>query len=149
MRSRSVRDGWLQRLFIPPVVLRAAAHGAAAHAAGGAGAMGAGAAAVAAAADASGSTPLSAVLISGLLSGVSASLPFLLSTGLQMRTSSWKRNAGFLLSTLYSLYLLLLRRRDVRPPAANLINIIANLFYVAARYYFLHGLLVFNSMRIL
>jgi hypothetical protein len=95
------------------------------------------------------SIPLSAVLISGLLSGVSASLPFLVSGGLQTRTSSWKRNAGFLLSTLYSLYLLLMRRRDVRPLAANLLNILANLVYVAARYYFLHGLLVFNSMRIL
>ena len=177
MRSRNVRDSWINRLFIPSGVFAAARAargaasigGAAAAGLGGAAAAAAGnsaaaaaaakagvsaaalsaAASAAAAAAAKSATPLSAVLISGFLTGVQSSLPFLLSAVLQVRTQSWKRNTGFLLSTAYSLYLVIMRRKNFRPAAANYINILANLFYVAARYYFLHGLLVFNSMRIL
>lgn len=134
IRTRSVRNSTLAQLFIPRNVLAAAA------------AAGANAAAKT---TSNAGLPLSAVLISGLLTGVQSSLIFFLSAGLQIRTQSWKRNTGFILSTFYSLYLVLLRRQEFRPHVTNYFNIVANLFYVAARYYFLHGLLVFNAMRIL
>ena len=120
------------------------AGGAAGGALGGAAAMGA-----AAAGASSSAAPLSAVLISGFLTGVQSSLWFLLSAALQMKSQGWKRNTGFALSTSYSLFLILFRRGQFRPASANVVNILANLVYIAARYYFLHGLLVFNSMRIL
>lgn len=135
VRTRTIADSALTRMFIPRSVIAVAAG---AHAKKGA-----------AAGAAAASLPLSGVLISGFLTGVQSSLLFLLSAGLQSRTQSWKRNLGFFLSTGYSLFLVLLRRRQFRPHISNWGNIVANIVYVAARYYFLHGLLVFNSMRIL
>jgi hypothetical protein len=132
IRTRSVQDTWLTRMFIPRGVLSMAK-----------------AASPTSASAAANSLPLSGVLISGFLTGVQSSILFLLSAGLQNRSQSWSRNTGFLLSTGYSLYLLLLRRKDVRPHVGNWFNVVSNFIYLVTRYYFLHGLLVFNSMRIL
>lgn len=93
-----------------------------------------------------GSVPLSHVLISGFLQGFQSSFFFYSSSYLFLRSNAWKRNMGFFISTLYSSYLIFCK---FRPRTANWLNIGFNVLYICARYYYLHGLLVFNDMRIL
>jgi hypothetical protein len=60
----------------------------------------------------------------------------------------WRRNLSFVLSCAYSIWLAVSGPRT-NPRAANYFNVFFNILYVVARYYYLHGLLVFHSMRIL
>jgi hypothetical protein len=176
LRRRRVDNTALHRLFIPSNVYeqaaaaagsaaKAAAKAAKAAAGGPSGAAAVAAAAAKAAALRRSHTPLSAVLLSGCLTGLVSALPFALSFALQLRNQAAPRNIASLLSVAYSIGLLLLSRRassspsssssssmplaHARPPLAHVVNVAANTAYVAARYYFLHGLLVFNSMRML
>jgi len=91
--------------------------------------------------------PLSAVLVSAFLEGFQGATIFLISALLHLRQSSWKRNVAFGLSTSYSIYLAY--SSDLNPRASNYFNVFFNVLFLLCRYYYLHGLLVFNNMRIL
>jgi len=94
-----------------------------------------------------GSAPLSVVLISSILQGGQSALPFCISAVLHLRPVSWRRNSGFALSTGYSALLAATTYKQPRMPLT--VNAVLNLCYLFARYYYLHGLLSFNDMRIL
>lgn len=97
-----------------------------------------------------GKSPLSALLISGFLEGFQGSLLFFYSLWFLVSQRAWKRNVGFTLSTGYSIGLAVgARSRFTRSASAIYINIFFNVLHAMARYYYLHGLLVFNDMRFL
>jgi hypothetical protein len=153
LSTKSVASSWLHRIFIPPHIYSMGNHATAAAAASQVAAVAGSVAAAAKARSGRQQVPLSAVLLSGCLSGFMAAFPFALSFALQLRGQAWPRNVGSLVSGGYSAALLLLSRYRIaphaRPPLAHFLNVSANVMYVGARYYFLHGLLVFSSMRIL
>ena len=92
--------------------------------------------------------PLSVILTSGVLDGVQSSLCCFTCVFLQWTaTTALKRNSGFVLSSLYSL-LIEASWKDF-PPMLNRINLLANVIYIFARYWFLHGLLSFREFRFL
>jgi uncharacterized protein YggT (Ycf19 family) len=79
-----------------------------------------------------------AFLYHATLIGVRSSVPFLLALLFLRSGRGWKRNVGFFLSSLYSLYLIFVERFL---PGLNSLSIATNLLFLLARHYYLNGLL--------
>lgn len=91
---------------------------------------------------------VASVFLAGFLESVQASSPFFMSVALQMGTAqSWRRNTGFLISVGYSIFQLW--SRDPPLPLIHYFNVVVNVLYLLARYYFLHGLLSFSDVQML
>lgn len=88
------------------------------------------------------SNALGALLLEAALCGVQNSAPFALASWFLSRRQGWKRNWGFGISTVYSMYLAV---ADNYLPWMNYISIFFNITYLVCRYYFLHGLLSFHD----
>jgi hypothetical protein len=91
--------------------------------------------------------PLSLIVMISIFRASLNSFIFILSFLLYSRTTAFQRNFGLLASINYSLYLLLFHR--YKPRFLLILNILANCVCAVLRYYYLHGLLVFNALRIL
>lgn len=80
--------------------------------------------------------------------GLLASWPFFLCAGVHLATQAWRRDLSFLASAGYSLYVGFLGPKPFAR-TGNACNVLVNCFYLAARYYYLHGLLTFANMQVL
>lgn len=122
-----------------------------------------------------GSAPLSTLLASGAVGGLSSSLLNWMSVCYQLRSVSWKRNFAFFLSVANSVRILYRMHRATantpshissttlapatatdevlliysRARTAHWINIFLNVLYVVLRYIYLHGLVSFHGITIL
>lgn len=80
--------------------------------------------------------------------GVAESWPFFLCASVHVMTQAWRRDLSFLASAGYSLYVGFLSQKPFAR-TGNACNILVNIFYFTARYYYLHGLLTFSNMQVL
>jgi hypothetical protein len=88
------------------------------------------------------SNSLGAYLLESSLCGIQNALPFAFASWFLSRKQGWKRNWGFIISTLYSLHLATI---DEFLPWMNFMSVFFNITYLVCRYYFLHGLLSFHE----
>jgi hypothetical protein len=93
--------------------------------------------------------PLSRLLLMSLLHGFEWSLLFFVSLFLHLRPSHKKKNMAFLLSSFTSCVLLFRSQVTEDPRAAHAFNVAINCIHFISRYYYLHGLIVYQTLRIL